>query len=359
MAEIKQWLRLDPLDTLFFRGSEPMLAGESHEVASRFPPLPGTLTGALVTTILSQRGLLKDWLAGRLSQIQQNFPLLGEPPEKAGKTYQAKFQVAGPLLVAPVKPGREECFFPAPAHWFAAKKPTANGETLTVQVAGPLPPEAQGLHLTGTVPNPVWIRNPEASDLESLAGRWVNAAAFEAMKDGKGTIRQCSCLEEVANGEPAVLSQAALADREERVGIALEFHRRPKRGHFYVAAHQRLAPGVSLLVGLSEVLAGHYLDKSGLMQLGGENRLVRYEVRSSGPALPSGPGPWFLALNPFPYAALGKWGLQDRPRVSGPLLRVAGWDLKHGFHKPITTYFPAGTVIHQPEGEMPFGFRPL
>lgn len=360
MADIKQWLRLEPLDTLFFRGSEPMLAGESHEVASRFPPLPGTLVGAVVTTILAQRGLLKDWLAGRLSQIHQDYPLLGEPPEEAGQSYHPRFQVAGPLLAAPVKNGREECFLPAPALWFAAKEASGKMEVLTVQQAEPLPAEeVLKLGLTGSILEPVWIKNPEASDLKSLAGHWVNPAALQAMKGGRTEIRQCRCLEEVTPGEPAVLPQKALSAEENRVGIALEKHRRPRRGHFYVAAHQRLAPGVRLVVGLSEPLAPHYLDNSGLMQLGGENRLVRYEVLTTPPPLPPGRGPWFLALAAFPLERLKTLNLDHLPRVSGPLLRVAGWDLKHGFHKPVTAYLPAGTVIHAPEREMPFGFIPL
>ncbi len=359
MAEIKQWLRLEPLDTLFFRGSEPMLAGESHEVASRFPPMPATLVGALVTTILGQRGLLKEWTAGRLQKIRQDYPLLGEPPVREEDTYQPGFQVAGPLLVGPVKGGQEECFFPAPAHWFAAKGKAGPVGSLRVQQAELLPPEGHQLKLSGSVPHPVWVRRPLASDLESVAGHWVNRAAVEAMHGGQGSLRLCRCLEEVSAKEPVLLPQTALADREERVGIALEPHRRPKRGHFYVAAHQRLAPEVTLLVGLSEILAPHYLDDSGLMQLGGENRLVRYEVCSEVSALPLGRGPWNLALNPIPLGVLEKWGLQDSPRVSGPLLRIAGWDLKKGFHKPVTAYLPAGTVIHQPQGEMPFGFMPL
>lgn len=359
MSEIKQWLRLEPLDTLFFRGSEPMLAGESHEVASRFPPLPSTLTGALVTTILGQRGLLKDWVAGRLGQINEEFPLLGEPPSKESGNYQPGFEVAGPLLLAPVKDGQEECLFPAPAHWFASKDELKTGGILTVQQAEPLPPEAKTLRLTGTVPEPVWIRSPKDSDLESLGGQWVNGAVLAEMKNGRGKIKYCPSLEEAAPGEPLLLPQKALSDREDRVGIALELYRRSRRGHFYVAAHQRLAPGVKLLLGLSELLVPHYLDDSGLMQLGGENRLVHYELCSPAPALPLGNGPWFLALNPVPFSALTKWGLEDRPRVSGPLLRVAGWDLKQGFHKPVTAYLPAGTVLHQPQGEMPFGFIPL
>jgi CRISPR-associated protein Cmr3 len=42
-SEIRQWIEIDPLDTLFFRGSEPMVAGESHEVGSLFPPIESIL----------------------------------------------------------------------------------------------------------------------------------------------------------------------------------------------------------------------------------------------------------------------------------------------------------------------------
>jgi CRISPR-associated protein Cmr3 len=360
MFEIKQWLRLEPLDTLFFRGSEPMLAGESHEVASRFPPMPSTLVGALATAILTQRGLLHNWTTGRLDNIQQTYPLLGEPPPNSEQPYKPGFQVAGPLLLAPVREGREECFLPPPAHWFASKEALGKADCLTVQQAELLPEEAQKLHLIGSMTNPVWIRHPAASDLESLAGRWVNPAAFEAMKTGAGELKQFRTLEKVIAGEPVLLEQKALADREDRVGIALELNRRTHRGHFYLAAHQRLAPGVSLLVGLSEPLADRYLDPVGLLQLGGENRLVRYEVLSTSPPLPQGLGPWFLALAPFPLGRMQTAGLNDRPRVSGPLLRLAGWDLRHGFHKPVTAFLPAGTVIHAgPEFTVPFGFIPL
>ena len=27
MTQVKQWILIDPLDTLFFKGSEPMIAG--------------------------------------------------------------------------------------------------------------------------------------------------------------------------------------------------------------------------------------------------------------------------------------------------------------------------------------------
>ncbi|MCL6622789.1 MAG: hypothetical protein K6T55_11910 [Syntrophobacterales bacterium] len=357
MPEIKQWLRLDPLDTLFFRGSEPMLAGESHEVASRFPPLPSTLVGALVTAILAQRDLLKDWVSGNIQEIHNDYPLLGKPPETIEESYQPGFQVAGPILLATLQNTQQECFFPAPAHWFAANG--KGGSCIDVQRAD-LPDEMfAALPLKGTVPRPVWVKKPLASDLKSVIGRWANRAAFEVMKKGQGKLKQYECLSKVPSGVPLLMEQRVFTQPEKRMGIALEAHRRPRRGHLYLAAHQRLAPGVQLLLGLSEELAPAYLDNSGLLQLGGENRLVHYEVLTQAPPLPQGNGPWHLALTAVPLTSLKKFGLDGRPRVSGSLLRVAGWDVKHGFHKPVTAYLPAGTVIHHPEGNLPFGFLPL
>lgn len=59
------WLRLEPNDTLFFRGPEPFNAGESRYVESEFPPTPRTLQGALRAAVLEANGVdMREYVAG-------------------------------------------------------------------------------------------------------------------------------------------------------------------------------------------------------------------------------------------------------------------------------------------------------
>jgi CRISPR-associated protein Cmr3 len=112
-----------------------------------------------------------------------------------------------------------------------------------------------------------------------------------------------------------------------------------------------------MAIGLSEPLIGHYLDEAGVLQLGGEARMVRYELLDEPKILPKGKSGWIMALNSFPYAMLAAQGFEGLPRCSGPLTRMGGWDMQKGFHKDMTAFLPAGTVIKvEEERPIPFGF---
>ncbi|MBM3302191.1 MAG: hypothetical protein FJY85_19850, partial [Deltaproteobacteria bacterium] len=145
---------------------------------------------------------------------------------------------------------------------------------------------------------------------------------------------------------------------EDRVGIALEpMHRTAKTGRLYSSSHVRLRLGVKMVVGLSQDLVPGHLDETGLIGLGGEQRVARYAFMRNGLELPSGESNWIVALNHFPFKYLADMQWQDLPRVSGPLIRRGGWDMKRNFHKNTTAYLPAGTAINVQQGaEVPFGF---
>lgn len=376
MQEIRQWLLLDPLDTLFFRGGEAMIAGEDHEVTTVFPPLPSTLAGALCTAALLQRGLLSRFLAaGAADPALPDYPLLGRPGAPA-------LQVLGPLFQVTTRDGTPEYFFPAPAHWFITsaaeeqckkliarpeeerEKGEGGKEKKEVEVevrVGEVRKEIyDSLGLRGTVSQPVWVQNPPADDPKSLTGFWANRAAFEAVAKGDKVF--CSPLEELVAGRPTVLPLSGLYVRESRVGIALErATRRVRRGHLYSTTQVRLLPQVKIVAGLDQELIPPYLDPEGLLVLGGEQRVAHYQELTSGPALPQGNSDWLLALMPQPFALLVQQGWRDKPRASGPLVRRGGWDLHKQFHKDTVAYLPAGTVIKVEDrhAALPFGFLRL
>lgn len=355
MNQIKQWIRMDPLDTLFFKGSEPMIAGESHEVRSIFPPMPSTFRGALCTAILQQRGIrFADYVSsgGPDPAIIREYPLLGRPGCPG-------FEVCGPLFEVQTGSSGPQWLFPAPACWFGdLSKERNDGEAINVAQARELDKEAEQLGLCGSTARPLWVFQPEGREMKSLSGYWTNMAAIGSFKEGRRPIGIHSSLDGTNPEAPALVSLGALFAAEMRTGIALEAgSRRVRTGHLYTTTHVRLRPEVAMVLGLSEPLAPYYLHDRGVLQLGGEQRAVRYEVLSASPTITVGATSYIMALSPFPYDDLSKHGWQSLPRVSGPLIRMGGWDMKEGFHKPMTSYFPSGTgIMVGKDSVAPFGF---
>jgi CRISPR-associated protein Cmr3 len=359
MAQVKQWIEMSPVDTLFFRGSEPMIVGESHEVRTIFPPMPGTISGALITTILTQRRInLQKFV--QLSETDQtialDYPLLGVP----GKP---NFETTGPVLVLTLNAGKKEFFYPCPANWFAGKGDLGDAEkkrnevTITISVADAVEGLYEDLGLVGNVDLPVVVESPRSSDLKSLLGFWCNKAALESIPKRHCVVQYVGKVEDYNSGKPSVIKPSGFFENEFRVGIALDAPtRKTRKGCLYSSTHVRLHPRVSMAVGLSEDLIPCHLDNEGVLMLGGEQRLAAYNKLPDFD-LPDVGGNRIMALSAFHCGALEKNRWNDCSRCSGPLLRVGGWDMKKRFHKPMTSFFPAGTVIWSPKDSVaPFGF---
>lgn len=350
MSFAKQWLRLTPVDTLLFKGSEPMVAGENHEARSTFPPMPATLLGALRTAILCQRGIEpRDYLSNDIKIAQgilADYPLLGSP-EAPG------FEVFGPLLA--VSGGCPDVFFPAPAHWFTSTRPDEDeSRVLTVSAAENVDQHLTALGLIGSVERPAWVARPPRGDMKSLAGWWVNRRALQVAEQPRFSLKVLGDLSELDPKQPSLAGLDLFMAVEARTGIAMDYgNRRVRQGYLYTFRQVRLQSQVHMLVGLSAELVPNHLDAGGILQLGGERRYVCYQ-QAAGPELPKGCSSWALAINPIECGRFESW-FQTLPHVSGPLLRMAGWDLKVGFHKPVHSYYPAGTAVLLDQQQLPSG----
>jgi CRISPR-associated protein Cmr3 len=353
MSIAKQWIMIEPLDTLFLKGSEPMIAGMSHEVRSVFPPMPSTLIGALRTAVLQQRGIrIADFVHGPLQAIRTKYPYLGEPDAPG-------FKILGPLFRVTISNGDTEWLLPAPASWFAeASKNWDDGKTISVSAATALPDSTYDMGLCSSVADPLWVRKPQAKELKSLCGQWINIAALRSMKNGKGVIKYHDKVEHIVANEPTIIGTSSLYMNELRVGIARDnCTMRTKQGHLYSASHIRLQTGVTLSIGISEELISSHLDTDGILQLGGEQRIARYELLSESPPIRNGDSAWVLTLAPIPFADLETMNYLKHPRMSGPFIRMGGWDMKQRFHKPMKAYLPIGAAIMVRDGNpVPFGF---
>ena len=81
-----------------------------------------------------------------------------------------------------------------------------------------------------------------------------------------------------------LLAKSELYDTESRTGIAIDSKRKVQEGKIYTAAHIRLRPEVTLLIGLD---SDPGLQKKGRLFLGGEQRICGYATAAA-PALPQG-----------------------------------------------------------------------
>ncbi len=339
MPEKITWLALTPVDTLTFRGAEAMVAGESHEAATLFPPLPSTLTGAVRTAILRQRKIKPcDYLANP-KKYAELYPLLGLP-EKPG------FSLSGPLFLL-----HDEVFLPAPGHWFKEKndKPET-AAPICIQAAKPLPDVCRDPGLRGSVREPFWLCNPVGAEMEPLSGYWASVAAFAQAKKNPDsfTLNLLTETQTITAGAAAIIHGRNLYDLEGRFGIALEENmRRVKEGHLFASQHLRLKPGVQLLTGIV-ASSTKDLAESGLMQLGGEQRICGYHKIDNLLIPNNESGNLFMNLSPIPVTALPK-ELFKHSWAGSKLLRVGGWDMKKGFHKDMETWYPAGTVFQGTE----------
>lgn len=308
---MSQWYVIEPLDTLFFRGSEPMEAGQLT-AAALFPPPVSVIQGALRAAVLRQHGVSgRDYIQGKAPDAV--LAGIGKPDE------EAPFQVTAVLFTH-----GERVFAPAPAAWFVdmASKPRRGSDLVGKQVvlpgAGAAFAELDALVSGG--PPPVVVTRHDAV---SLGGCWVDAELLTQPAPVFGP------------GQALLASE--LYDLEPRVGIALDPNRKVLEGRLYSAGHIRLRDAVRLVVGLDR---GIGLAPQGNLILGGELKVCRCESLDA-PKLPHGQGKWYACLAPTALTL----DLLDKIVCSPKPVTLAGWDMAKKFHKPSRTWLPSGAVF--------------
>jgi len=310
------WYELTPIDTLFFRGSEPMEAGQPTS-APLFPPPVSVVQGALRTAVLKEKGIsFADYNHGKVPA--EIIDLIGASGQAAPFAVTALLMRINGIL-----------YVPAPASWHLdlEEKPKCSKEYVgkRVIVATSRATDASGMGVVSSsgILSLVLVEH----EAISLAGCWIDIRLLSQT--------------EVVFSENDILTGSDLYVVENRIGIELNDRRTVVKGNLYSGNHIRLQEGVTLVVALDK---GPGLRGSGLLQLGGEQRKCRYEQLTDA-ALPTEPRTvkGFIAL--APVAARD----EILPTVIAAYKPVitAGWDLSRGFHKPTTTWFPAGTVFSE------------
>lgn len=309
------WYTYTPADTVFCKGAEPMEMGSDHTANSIFPPPTETISGALRTEVLRQNNVpVTKYKRGKCdSKIISN---IGECGSKA------PFDVYGPIFRK-----QDRFLVPAPYSWFAEKD--------LLEADDPVPVYKGYLMehrlLSTDVNNVLWVQS-QTPGICSLGGMWIDIDSLAA-----------------ENQKVKVWKPEDLFGFEERTGIALDFarsersrsicYRTVREGHLYTFSHVRLKPDVQLVFGVDTDLL---LASEGCLDLGGERRFGRYSVLPAPPAFKESGNGYYQTLSPVPYSRR----LAANLVATGKPIRLGGWDMNRGFHKPMRNYMPAGTVFN-------------
>jgi CRISPR-associated protein Cmr3 len=357
---------IEPHDTLFFRDSIPMSAGQGRGVGARLP-LPSTLHEAFRASLLDTYGRSGEIAAFRpKSSAERHIPRSGgwlehgsSVPSHGSKDFQS-LQIIGPFpFLTPGDGKASGVLFPLPLDLLTGEDKKTHLLSLRCADAS--------LH-SGVLPalavSPVPARKEQASGFLTTAG-------MKAYLSGGP----------VSDG--AVVSWRELFEEEYRMSVELSpVSNSAVHGQLYAATHARPTERFRILAwaGLKTPINDEAakLEKLSVLTLGGERRMARLKQNAAEPEIPAAPviapstGPlvikWTLATSAvFANGWLPGWCRDTTPQARpdgrvclnlrqgraqliatclGKAVAFAGWDTVIGKSKPTQLAVPAGSVYY-------------
>lgn len=324
--EKNEFFEIIPLDTLFFRGSTPMESGMMN-VISVFPPPVSVIKGAF-------------WTARTLYLHQMSEKKLDKPDFTDGlKNGNIPYDVKGIFIKKTDAGGTcSKYYAPAPATWYYdSDKTFFTGKSLKgleLVEAKSLSEKTLGLKCSsGDV---VFVKAEK--DAKSLLNAWIS---LDFLKSSKTKF-----------GEDDVLFNSDILSYENRTNVALDNNRKAKQGQLFSSTHIRLNEGFSLVVCFSDsegLLDSAGLPDEGKFLFGGEKRLSKFKrIKDKLPELN-----FMVAGEGLPtkyYSLVPQEATDEAIKAivsSGKLFVTAGWDFAKRFHKPTTSWIPAGAVFNE------------
>ena len=298
------WYCFKPADTLFFRGAEPMDIGENHTATANFPPPERTLEGALRTTILKQNKIPVDqYYDNKIND--ELLDIIGQADNCAG------FSVIGPLFKLD-----KTVYVPAPYSWFFDKD---NEKKDKVKIYKSLLIKTDLVKTS--LPNLFWAKG-EKGELKTLGGKWFSLSDLYS----QGNI--------VSKKEISEFYSV-----ENRTGIALDRNRSVRAHHLYSFSHARLNKNVELIFGVDKNLP---ISDKGVLNLGAEQRFGLYSKMAK-IDFNTGSSGFFMSVSQTADSAKAN----ESVVATGKIQYQGGWDMKKGFHKPMTGFFPPGSIFNK------------
>lgn len=304
------FFKFKPVDTLYFRGAEPMSMGEDHISSSVFPPPSHTISGALRTAYLKEHDIdFSDYGNGNVeNKIHGDIGEAGE---------DSPFSVIGPFFLK-----NNNFYIPAPFNWYIKKPDEKNKNNKnkdnkfmiikSKKIETPLINSSRKIY---------WAKGE--GELVSIGSKWIKVIDLYSDKN-----------------ETELLNIDEFANFETRTGIALEENKRTvKERHLYSFKHARLKDDVEIIFGIDKEID---LANEGILKLGAEQRFGRYQ-KIENPFNEKSDEGNFLSLSLLE----GTKEAEESLIATGKIHYIGGWDMKKGFHKDLKGYYPAGTVFNK------------
>lgn len=310
---MSEFYEIIPVDTLFFRGSVPMEAGQYNAV-SMFPPSQSVLQGAFWTTRCGATG--KEYADGL---VDGKIPL----------------QVEG-FFIKKEYGGKIYYYLPSPATWYYdSDEKKSCGKDLNgknVVVAEKRNDLFANLGMKSSAGEVVFV--VPKCDAQPLSSAWIN---IEFLQNDKKIF-----------GEDDVLFANEIFSAEQRTGVALTKERKAEDGKLYTSTHIRLREDISIVVQIDK---NYGLPDSGKIMLGGEKRMSFYKKIESLSLCNVDDAQNGLFLGKVPVEA-NECSILENVVASQKIQVTAGWDLQKRFHKPSVNWMPAGAVLNKNIGNV-------
>lgn len=257
--------KFQALDTLFFRDSRPMNAGETVWIESQFPPTGRTLQGAIRTAILNHLGV-----------TYQAF--LNEKEPHPLKTEIGDADSLGKLsLTGPIVFNKDLPYFPVPLDLVHRQE---KGE--------------QGYAFLKPADLPTWsdlgnVRFPQLPQdakpgFKPLSGYYVDKIGMEELLNGHINSNFSSHLSPLVSSDR---DDGPLICREPKIGLAREnLKKTAKKGNLYATAPVRPADGVQITVKVEGLNDSYSPSGTFIQRLGGEGKMAAVSVAPSDWQLP-------------------------------------------------------------------------
>jgi CRISPR-associated protein Cmr3 len=321
---------MEPIDTLFFRDGKPFSMGDQSTAFGIFPPNPSTVLGAIRTGIISQnKGYIK-FLSGEMAQE------IGTVADFSNSSLKLK----GIFLY-----NSNDDYFYMPAPFDLFREEDGKAKRTSIKTA----------HLFSTNLDfdrfPFTVEKNKAKSVESF---YLTHTDFFSYLTG-------------ASDDFNIYHESKFCRIEYKTGIKMSpLTRSSAEGRLYRVGMRRFDEGWMLACDLDGATS---LRKSGVLKMGGEGKVCRYERISSAlqdkhqKVLDQVKKTGIIKLY-FATPAIFKNGwFPDEDLVNGADFRlellsasvgnpvyVGGWDMGKaggkGWHKPMMRAVPAGSVYY-------------
>ncbi len=330
-------VRLEPVDTWFFRAGTPFTAGSApqEDVRSLFPPHPPTVAGALRSALAQSRG----W-SGRGRWSREIAGILGDGPENL-----AMLSLDGPFLLR-----NEEPLFRAPRHLLGIDGPAGWKPAAFLRPGTPVACDLGDAVRLPETPAASAGNSDDQARRKIGDDQWLTLAGVNAV------------LRAELPAASDVVSSGTLWSDEPRIGLARDAETRTaQEGHLYSTRHVRLQRGVSLGVRIAGLPADWRPPFGRTVSFGGEGRMAEcreWEAEASLdtrlPATADSGRVALIALSPLDLADGVCAGGEPLEELGGAVvvsaclarpLRIGGWDSLARRPLPLRSVLPPASVL--------------